>query len=76
VPRSIITPDDVTRVRSLHAESVLSALVVPSDAYDRTTHSVNGVSCEGITVLRCPERVGEMDLAIEAMLLSARMSRQ
>ena len=76
VPRSIVTPEDVALVRSLQAETILPALVVPSDAYDQTTNTVNGVLCEGITVLECPERMGEMDLAIEAMMLAARMSRQ
>lgn len=76
IPRSIVTPEDIALVRSFQAATILPVLVVPSDAYDRTTNAVNGVSCEGIVVLVCPEPVGEMDLAIEAMLLAARMSRQ
>lgn len=76
VPRSTTTSADVDLVRSLRADGIVPVLVVPGDAYDRSERRVDGVPCHEITVLACPERLGELDQALEAMLLTARIARQ
>lgn len=76
VPRSMPTREDVDLVRSLQADGVHPVLVVPGDAFDAAAGAAGGVDCTAVTVLCCPERQGEMDLALESMLLTARMTRQ
>lgn len=76
IPRSLPSPEDIELVRSLKTDSIVPVLVVPGDCFDRSSAEVGGVPCGDITVLLCPERLGELDQAIEATLLSARMTRQ
>lgn len=68
VPRAVPTQGDVEIVRSVAAASG-AALVVPADA------DLRHLALGDITVLRCPDRIGELDLAIEGKLLTARTAR-
>jgi hypothetical protein len=76
VPRAVPTVVDVELVRALQADGIVPVLVVPGDAYDRVADCADGVSCAGITTLACPERLGELDQALETILLTARITRQ
>lgn len=67
-PRPTPTAEDVATVRSL-AEVAPAALVVPGDA------QFTGLDASDIVVLRCPDRLGELDLAIEKNLLKLRLAR-
>lgn len=67
-PRPSPTAEDVAAVRSL-AEVVPAALVIPADA------DLAGLDAFEIVVLRCPDRLGEIDLAIENKLLKSRLAR-
>jgi hypothetical protein len=68
VPRTVPQHDDVEIVRSL-SQVQPSALVVPQDA------DLSGLDTDGLLVLRCPDRLGELDLATEDKLLKARVAR-
>lgn len=76
VPRAIPTAEDVELVRSLRADGITPVLVVPGDCYDRAANTVGGLASSDIVVLACPERLGELDQALEATLLTSRMTRQ
>lgn len=76
VPRPCATQADVDLVRSLQADGILPVLVVPGDAYRGYDQTADGVDCSEITVLVCPERLGELDLALEVTMLTSRITRQ
>jgi hypothetical protein len=76
VPRATPNAEDVDLVRSLKSEGLMPVLVVPGDCFEADAKQVGGVPCQDITVLACPERLGELDQALEATLLTARMTRQ
>jgi hypothetical protein len=68
VPRGLPMPEDVAtvaRVAEIHDSP--SVLVVPRD--------VDTAAMAGMPVLRCPERLSELDLAIEGKLTDLRVSR-
>lgn len=65
-PRSSVTPEVVDQVRERGGE-VTAVLLVPRDTV---------VDSEiGVPVLRCPDRLADLDLAIEAKLLTSRIAR-
>jgi hypothetical protein len=68
LPRPFPSAEDVEAVRSL-AEVGPAAIVVPDDA------DLTGIDVAGVIVLRCPDRLGELDLAIESNLLKLRLAR-
>ncbi len=67
-PRPLPTAEDVAAVRSL-TEIAPAALVIPSDG------ELSGLDTTDIVVLRCPDRLGELDFAIEKNLLKLRLAR-
>lgn len=67
LPRGAVTDEDLQVAAGLRQQGLV-ALAVPADA------EVNGTP-EGVLVLRCPDRLGELDLQIEARLLRSRTAR-
>lgn len=65
-PRSTVTPAVVEQVRC-HSGRNAAAVIVPQDAQPIT----NG-EC---TLLKCPDRIADLDQAVEAKLLRSRISR-
>ena len=65
-PRSAATPAVFEQVQS-RSDGNATAVVVPRDA-----NSLNNEVC---TVLRCPDRIADLDQAVEAKLLDSRISR-
>ena len=65
-PRSAVTPAVLEQVQSRSHRNA-TAVVVPRDA--------SALSNGGCTVLRCPDRIADLDQAVEAKLLASRISR-
>jgi hypothetical protein len=68
-PRSLVTESAVEAVRGTMATST-SALLVPKDIQDIGLRIPSDVP-----VLRCPDRLADLDKAIEAKLLTSRIAR-
>jgi len=68
LPRTYLTEDVIGEVNRLHAEGRSVALAVPRDA------DVDEQSVEA-PVLRCPDRIADLDKQAEARLLTSRISR-
>ena len=67
VPRAYVTMDTLQEIEELSRQG-LTALVVAAGARLPS-------GCEDLTVLRCPDRLPDIDKAIEEKLLAARISR-
>lgn len=65
-PRTIVTPEMLEAIRSGYPEEAV-ALLVPLD-------SIVDVP-DDVLVMRCPDRLAELDKSIEAKLLTSRISR-
>ncbi len=70
VPRGLPTPTDARSVAELQAQlpAAAVALVVPADMAE--------VVPPGVAFLLCPDRLGELDTAIEGRLSRSRVGRQ
>ncbi len=66
--RSLLTPDTVEAVRAAAGED-LAVLAVPRDA------ELPADLPEDVVVARCPDRLADLDKAVEANLTSSRISR-
>ena len=66
VPRVHVTGDDVSLLQSRQAEGVQAALLVPDDV---------PLPELGVPVLRCPDRLDDLDRMIEDKLLTSRITR-
>lgn len=67
VPRGTFGPGDEENLRELRHHG-LTAVLLPLDVAEPPVP-------EGVIVLRCPDRLADLDKAIEAKLLTARISR-
>jgi hypothetical protein len=68
LPRGTVTEQDLAIAAALRTTGVV-AIAVPADA------DLTGLDLSGVQVLRCPDRLGQLDQAIEANLLRARVAR-
>jgi hypothetical protein len=69
LPRAVATQELVAHVRRFAADGKDVVVVLPADA-DRTI-----LADAGIVALACPDRPGEIDLAVESRLTRARVAR-
>jgi hypothetical protein len=65
-PRTALGPDTLAAVRRLQAET-LTALLLPRDSRLEVP--------DDVLVLRCPDRLADIDKSIEAKLLTSRIAR-
>ncbi len=68
VPRASVTDETISELRALRADGVPAVLLLPLDVPMPSLHS-------DLPVLRCPDRRADLDLAVEAKLLTSRISR-
>lgn len=73
-PRDQPTVGDADILGSMAVDGMCPALLVPMDA-EIPDEVENRLKASGVAILRCPDRVGELDAAIEQALLRARRSR-
>ena len=66
-PRATVT-NTLAQTLEAMGQREATALIVPADAEPPTVP-------EGVAVLRCPDRLADIDKAIEATLLTSRISR-
>ena len=70
LPRLSVSTDDIRAAAGLRSQGQV-AIVVPRD----TEIAAVDLGAQDIALLRCPDRLGQLDQAIEAKLLAARISR-
>ena len=70
LPRPSLTSTTLRAAAELASDDFV-AVVVPTDAAADAEEAARA----GVLLLRCPDRLGELDQAIEANLLKARISR-
>ncbi len=69
LPRAFASEELVTQVRHLEAEGTDALVVMPADSETAI------LATAGVTVATCPDRLGEIDLTVEARLTRARVAR-
>jgi len=65
-PRTIVTAEAIAAIRDARRDS-LAALLIPLDSMAEVPGDV--------LVMRCPDRLADLDKAIEAKLLTSRIAR-
>jgi hypothetical protein len=71
LPAAGVDADVLDRAEALGAGSTPVAVAIPNDGHG----DLSAAADRGVLVLRCPDRVGELDQSIESKLLTARISR-